>query len=193
MNKFVLAGGYVTKSPDQGLSFAQELVKGFDGTVRILDCLFARNKDVWQEVFEYDKEFFSTQLPSREVQLVLADETHFVEQLSNTDVMYFRGGITQKLVDSLKRSGDWTSVLQNKTVAGTSAGVDFLTCYYYDLDNPGIREGLGILPIKVLVHYKSDYNSPNIQWDTAYQELDEWGSPLQILAIHEGNFEVMYR
>lgn len=190
MTKFVLVGGYSNRTPDNGESFAKELVEGFDQPVRILVCLFARPAIEWEDAFHKDKLLFSTKLKQK-VLLELADPARFVEQVKNTDVVYFRGGRTKALIEGLKEAKGWEKELADKTIAGSSAGVNFLARYYYSLDNLEICEGLGILPIKALVHYKSDYNAPNINWDVVYQELKDFGDDLPILAIPEGKFEVI--
>jgi peptidase E len=190
MTKFVLVGGYSNKSPDNGEAFVKELVEGFDQPVRILVCLFARRIDEWEAAFQKDKLLFASKLKQK-VLLELADPARFKEQLKNTDVVYFRGGRTKALIEGLKQSEGWEQELSDKTIAGSSAGVNFLARYYYSLDDLEIREGLGILPMKALVHYKSDFNAPNIDWDKVYQELREYGEELPILAIPEGEFKVI--
>lgn len=190
MTKFVLAGGYPNKTKDGGRAFAEEMVEGFDQPVRILDCLFARPEDTWQEVLEKDRFFFAQNL-NQKVLLELASKQQFIEQLRKTDVVYFRGGRTKDLLDALREAPGWEQELAGKTVAGTSAGVNFLARYYYSLDTLEICEGLGVLPIKALVHYQSDYNAPNINWERVYQELNEHGENLPLLAIPEGAFEVL--
>lgn len=190
MTKFILAGGYPTKTEDGGALFAQELVKGFDEPVRILDCLFARPEDTWTEVFQKDRLFFSSKL-KQNIILELAEPGQFVEQLRRADVVYFRGGTTKSLIAALKGCVGWEKELESKTVAGTSAGANFLAKYYYSLGNLEVHEGLGVLPIKVIVHYESDFNAPNIHWDTAYQDLKVAGEELPIYPIREGEFDVI--
>jgi len=190
MTKFVLVGGYSNKSADDGGAFAQELVEGFDQPVRILECIFARPVDEWESALEKDKFLFSSKLKQKII-FELADPARFIEQIRKADVIYFRGGRTKALIEVLEQSPGWEKELSGKTVAGSSAGVNFLAQYYYSLDNLEICQGLGILPIKALVHYKSDYNAPNIEWDTVYQELNEYGEDLPVLAIPEGAFEVI--
>lgn len=190
MTKYVLVGGYSNKSADDGGAFVREVVAGFDQPVRILECLFARPVDEWEAAFQKDKFLFASKLQEK-VLLELADPARFVEQARNADVIYFRGGRTKALIEGLKQSEGWEKELTGKTVVGSSAGVNFLARYYYSLDNLEICEGLGILPIKALVHYKSDYNAPNIDWDKVHQELQEFGEDLPLLAIPEGKFEVI--
>jgi len=61
MTKYILAGGYIHKADDGGRSFCEELVKNFDFNkkVIILDCMFARPKDMWDKKLEEDREFLS--------------------------------------------------------------------------------------------------------------------------------------
>ena len=190
MTKFILVGGYPTKPEDGGQAFVEEMVKDFDEPVRILMCLFARPDETWQEIFEKDTLFFASKLKQKVI-LELADPEHFVEQVRRNDVMYFRGGRTKKLLNTVNANVGWEKELEGKTVAGTSAGVNFLAKYYYSLDDLEIRPGLGLLPLTSLVHYKSDYNSPNIDWDKAYQELQEIAPDVPVLTLEEGEFKVV--
>lgn len=190
MTKFVLVGGYPTKPEDGGQAFVNELVEGFDQPVRILTCLFARPQDTWKEIFENDKLFFASKLRQKTI-VELADPENFKEQVQRNDVIYFRGGRTKKLLEAVRKHEGWEKELAEKTVAGTSAGVCFLAKYYYSLDDLEICPGLSILPITALVHYKSDYNAPNIDWDRAYQELEAIAPGTPVLTLMEGEFKVM--
>ena len=63
--------------------------------------------------------------------------------------------------------------------------------YYYGLDSLKLCEGLGLLPVKIIVHWHSDYNAPNIDWDKAYLELKNYKEDLPIITLAEGQFEVI--
>ncbi|EKE21485.1 MAG: hypothetical protein ACD_7C00216G0001 [uncultured bacterium] len=57
-------------------------------------------------------------------------------------------------------------------------------------------DGLGILPIKFIPHYKSSYGEDDprgsIDWESAYKELEGCGNKsLPIHALEEGNFIVI--
>ncbi len=192
MTKFILVGGYPTKPADGGRAFANEMVEGFDQPVRILICLFARPEETWQEVFEKDKLFFASNIEQKVI-LELAGHESFIDQIKRNDVIYFRGGRTKQLLLAVKEHEGWEKELSGKTVAGTSAGVTFLSKYYYSLDNLEICPGLDILPISALVHYRSDYNAPNINWDSAYQELESMAPGTPVLTLMEGEFKVVER
>ncbi len=191
MTKYILIGGYPTKPDDGGKTFVDELIDGLDQPIRILICLFARPEETWQEVFENDKIYFGSMIRDRKFILELAKSSTFIEQVRNTDVVYFRGGRTKQLMRRLEECPGWEVELEDKTVAGTSAGVNFLATYYYSLDDLEICQGLGILPIKALVHYGSDYNAPNIDWEKVTLELEEYGDKdMEVLKLAEGEFVV---
>ncbi len=190
MKKFILIGGYPHKAPDGGKALCEEMVMGFSQPVKILDCLFARPQENWEEAFEQDKVFFMRNLPGVQLQINLARPDTFIAQLQNTDVVYFRGGSTQVLIDLLNQTPEWINNLDRKTIAGSSAGMDMLARYCFNLDTLQLEDGLGLLPIKTIPHWKSNYNAPNIDWAIAKQLLSHYKEELPIVALGEGEFKV---
>jgi hypothetical protein len=93
-------------------------------------------------------------------------------------------------VKALRECPEWINFLEGKTVAGTSAGGDALSRYYYGLDDKEMREGLGLVPLKFIPHFKSDYHGWEFDWDKAYNELKAYKEDLPILALAEGQFEI---
>ncbi len=81
-------------------------------------------------------------------------------------------------------------------VAGSSAGSDALVKHFWTCDWRKCMDGLGILPVKFLPHFESDYgnNDPRgpIDWHKGYSELEQYGNTsLPIHAPHEGDFVVI--
>lgn len=191
--KYILVGGYPQKGQNAGKDFAEELVKDFSESVKILVCLFARTRDVWEEAYDQDVEAFHRHLSNKKLKIEMADTEKFLEQLQWADVVYFRGGnSTQLLIDTINEYPNLKTLLQNKTVAGSSAGADAISKWYYDLDTPDeIREGLGLLPVKVVVHYRSDYNAPNINWDRVDELMTETHPEFPTITLAEGQFKVI--
>ncbi|OGG47405.1 hypothetical protein A3D66_00135 [Candidatus Kaiserbacteria bacterium RIFCSPHIGHO2_02_FULL_50_9] len=189
--KYILVGGYPTKTPDGGKAFAEELVKGFDEPVKILDCIFARPKDNWDKAYNEYREFFKAHLPGKKKEIILADPDTFAKQVTWADAIYLRGGETELLIAALNKNEEWRQKLDGKTLAGSSAGADAIAKYYYGLDSLQVHEGLGLLPVKVLVHYRSDYNAPNVDWNKAYSELNNYQEDLPLIALKEGEFKVI--
>jgi peptidase E len=193
MTKYILVGGYPHKAADGGKAFAEELVHGINQPVKLLDCLFARSQDNWPKAFEQDKEFFSKHLPNVRFEIELANPSSFIEQVKWADAVYIRGGTNELLlVAFLKQGSDLWSALEGKTLAGSSAGANAISKYYYGLDDLTFEEGIGLLPIKTIVHWQSDYNAPNINWESAYEGMKEFGDKsLPICTLKEGEFMVL--
>jgi len=189
--KYILVGGYRAKASDGGKAFVEELVKGFDEPVKILVCLFARPRETWNTAFLEDKEFFAAQLSQKRIEIVLADPKKFTGQVKYADVIYLHGGDTEQLVTALNADGEWKQELGDKTLAGSSAGADAIAKYYYGLDAQKVGEGLGLLQIKMIPHYRSNYNAPNIDWNKAYSELKDYKEDLPLIALKEGEFKVI--
>lgn len=191
MTKYILVGGCDYKAPDGGKAFCEALIDGFQEPIKILICLFARPKEYWDEAYQKDKGFFAKYIPERNIEIELAQPEKFVEQVKWANAIYIRGGSESVLLDLLHECGDWQGELNGKTLAGSSAGACILAKYFYDLDNLKLGKGLGLLPIKALVHWRSDYNAPNIDWDKAYSELDGYKEKIKLLTLEEGQFAVI--
>lgn len=190
--KYVLVGGYPHKNKiDGGKQFCEELIRDFEKPVKILDCIYARPRELWEQVFQKDITFLKTHLPEESFEIKLAVPKNFTEQVKWADTIYLRGGDTGELIKLLSQIPDWIHELNSKTLAGTSAGANVISKYYYDLSGLKLSNGLGILPIKIIVHWKSDYNSPNIDWDKAYSDLENYKENLPILTLKEGEYKVL--
>ncbi len=120
----------------------------------------------------------------------LADPEKFAQQVDWADVVYLTGGFTDVLNSALKKDTRWLQYLEGKTIGGTSAGADVLGKYFYNLDTLVLGDGLGLLPIKVIPHWCSDYNAPNIDWDKAETELKAYKEDLPLVTLREGEFKV---
>ena len=189
--KYILVGGYPHKAADGGKAFCEELVKGFEEPVRILECLFARPRDNWEKAFNQDKDFLLHNLPNKKLEFQLANPERFGEQVVWALTIYIRGGTSEAVLMELqKQSKGWEKGLPGKTLAGSSAGAHAISKYYYGLDDLKIGEGLGLLPLKVIVHYGSDYNAPRIDWNKAEVELTSYKEDLPLVKLAEGQFEV---
>ena len=191
MTKYILVGGYPKKAKDGGKAFCEELVKGFSDPVRILDCLFARPRENWDKSFEEDKEFFSIHSPDRKLEIQLADPIRFIDQIRWVNTIYLRGGDNDVLLGLLSQDKNWIKELTGKTFAGSSAGANVIAKYYYDFGALKAEEGLGLLPVKVIVHYRSDSFAPNLDWDKALIELKNYKEDIPIFTLAEGEFKVI--
>lgn len=192
MTKYILAGGYVHKADDGGRAFCQELVKGIDKTpVKILVCLFAQPKESWEEKFKGDQEFFSKFISNFDLEL--ATEEQFTSQVKNSDVIFIKGGHTRTLMEFLAKNTEWLEYLDGKVFAGTSAGAEAIAKYYFVTKTMRNGEGLGLLPIKFIPHWRSTYfddEPQGIDWEKIYSDFKGYKEDLEIVVLKEGEFRV---
>ena len=93
------------------------------------------------------------------------------------------------------RQYDTTKLFKDKVVATNSASSDMLATHYWTCDWRQCGDGFGILPIKFIPHYKSDFGDDDprgpIDWDRAYKELRSYKDKgLPIVALEEGEYKV---
>ena len=193
VNRYILIGGYPWKAKDGGKGFAKEMVKDFAEPVKLLVCAFARPRKLWDQLFEEDKVFFSRFLPSTKIVFQLAQPDTFTKQLGWADAIYVKGGDNSQLKKLLNKSKGWRQLLKGKTLAGSSAGANIFAKYYYSPTELKLGQGFGLLPIKVLVHYKSDYNAPHVKWDEAYKQLKSYKEDLPLITLKEGQFKIIQK
>ncbi len=198
MTKYILNSGGLKRYSDKADKFHKEIVKDLGSSPRILFCFFAVPREVWEEKFsQYSQRFLQSMDDGIAPKINLAFPNKFVEQVKNSDAIIIHGGDDKLLLYHLKKY-NLPSIWQGKVVAGSSAGSDTLVKYFWTCDWRCVMEGLGILPIKFIPHYKSDYNSDSldgpIDWDKAYRELEDYGDKsLPIYALEEGDFIVENR
>lgn len=190
MTKYILVGGYLHKALDGGKSFCEELANGIDrNPIRVLDCLFARQEEIWPEKFKNDRNFFLRNSEKFELELALPDK--FLEQVKRSDVIFFQGGETRTLLSVLSGIKDWLKYIEGKVIVGSSAGAEIISKYYSVGETMNIGEGLGLLPIKVIPHWKSesDYDPEGrINWDDLFDKLQSYKENLKIVTLKEGEF-----
>lgn len=193
MIKYILVGGFVHKAQDGGRAFCEELIKGIDKKpVKILDCMFARKREDWQESIERDNTFFSKFI--KDFELELADPNKFTEQVKNSDVIYLRGGHDSPLIELLSKNIGWIKELEGKVLAGTSAGGDAIAKYYCVINTNMVGDGLGLLPIKFIPHWNSDYSDDevkDIDWGEELKKIKGYKEDLPIYTLGEGEFIVI--
>lgn len=192
MTRYVLHGGARRKSaPEADKAFMDALIGGLHGPIKALICPFARPENEWQMHFEEEKALYLSSFPERSFDFQLAEPARFAEQTAWADLIYFHGGDAERELIEIVGGSGWEKHIDRKTIGGSSAGADLMSTYYYDLVRLNVQKGLSLLPIKVIVHWKSDYNAPNIDWDKAYEDLKNRGEDLPILTLAEGEFKIL--
>ena len=196
MTKYILNSGGLKNQPERADKFNREIVRGLGKNPRILFCHFAVAREYWEEKFaNYTERFLKSMDKEIKPKFELAFPDKFASQLKNNDAVIIHGGDDTLLLYWLKRY-DLPEIWKDKVIAGSSAGSSALTKHFWTCDWRKCLDGLNILPIKFMPHYKSDFGSTDprgpIDWKKAYDELAEYGDKtLPIYALEEGDFIVI--
>ncbi len=186
MTKYILHGGATKIDSEENNKFFKEIVADLADYSRVLLIYFARDEDTWENRLSQEEKKFNLAAGEKKILLTVATKNipQLIEDIKDSDAIYICGGDTPKLIDVIKEVPDLKSLLQNKTIAGSSAGAYVLSKYYYSKDLKSIGEGLGILPIKSFCHYfETD--------EKEVKELEDYKEKLELLKIPETKFMVL--
>jgi peptidase E len=188
MTKFILHGGNTGRKTKDNKDFFFEMSADLKNPVKVLCVYYARPEEDWNRLFKQDQASFSKAALAQQIEFERAETNHeiFKEQLENSDVIYIRGGSTEMLLNMLKTIENFSDLITDKVVSGSSAGACVLLKYYcIGSKNAFINEGLGILDIKTIVHY--DSNNKKL-----LQDLEKFGDEtLEIYKIPEEKFFIL--
>ena len=156
MTKFILHGGGEAKGGREHDAFFREIIKNLPNRAKVLCVYFAVFDELVDEKHKVYVDFFErNNIDKKEIELKVASKDNFIEDLRWADAIYFRGGETIRLLEQVKKYPDFKEELfKKKLVAGSSAGVYFLSNYAYSTSKDIIYTGLGILSIKSNCHYQ---------------------------------------
>lgn len=175
MTKFVLHGGFDKNIEYIRDDFFLEALKDTPSNVRVLLVFFAELEEYLELRIKQCKDQFNNNKGSKNLEFKMAIEDSFLEDCAWADVIFLSGGRTVNIKEKLEKIQNLKLVFEGKTVAGDSAGVNVLAKLFYSRKKKDIKEGLGILPLKVIVHYTEDTGNP----------LEENEPNLETLFLHE--------
>jgi hypothetical protein len=194
MTKYILNSGGSKNYPDLAKKFFAEIMKDLGNNPHFLMCFFAQPREDWEIKFSEFKEKCKMFPEGVAPIFELAFPENFEEQIKNSAVVYIHGGDDHLLQYWLKQF-NIPKIWEGKVIATSSAGSDALVKYFWTCDWRKCMDGLAILPIKFLPHYKSSYGNDDsrgpIDWDKALEELKNYKENLPIYALKEGEYVVI--
>lgn len=185
--KFVLNGGFSPekeKVEKDRSDFYKEILKDAPENAKVLVVLFAKDDpERMQASILKVTSAFNTNKWQKNITVEIADKENFIEQVKSVDIVYFTGGRSLVLLEALKKYPNIEKFLEGKTVAGESAGANVFCKFFYSPLADSVSEGLGILPIKIIPHYKKEYEG----------RLDGVGLGLEELLLPEYSYRIFYK
>ncbi len=148
----------------------------------VLHLGFARPDDGERdEIFARDCALLAA-ATDKELTYVSATKADLVEQLKAAKLIFGGSGHTSELVNAVKTCPEFAELIQGKVYAGSSAGAYLVASKYYSNDGQEVRDGLGILPIKILCHYgNSEFNA----LDNAKAIVESAGDDLETVVLKD--------
>lgn len=195
MTKYILHGGATKLRTDDNKRYYQEMVRGLQNP-KILLIYFARELDQYDESFKIDAEMFEWANPEVPYALTVATEEDFIEQARESDVLYFAGGTSYKLIEAIKKQDtDVKKLFEGKVISGSSAGANMVSEWFYGHGAREVGRGLGTLPITVFVHHRASEGQKFWVDDERTKEIEDElllkSGRTEILRIPEQKFIVL--
>lgn len=185
--RILLHGGRVKLRDERNDSFFRELTKNLADGDMVLSIGFANRDEAGRlEYFERDKGFLLAQAKTK-IQVVNATHEDLENQIKAAKSIYITGGETPELVNDIKKYPDFLELLSGKLVGGTSAGACLFSTYYLNCPKSEVRQGLGVFPIRLAVHYGNpEFNSTG----ETVRLLEEYPQDLELVKLQECEWTV---
>ncbi len=195
MTKYILHGGATKLKTEDNKLYFQEMLHGLKNP-KILMIYFARELDAYDESFKTDAEMFDWADTGESYTLTMATEEAFIEQAQESDVLYFAGGTSYKLIEAIKKQDtDVKKLFEGKVISGSSAGANMVSEWFYGHGAREVGRGLGALPITVFVHHRASEGQKFWLDDERTKEIEDElllkSGRTEILRIPEQKFIVL--
>lgn len=179
--KFILHGGFdKSKIDEDNSAFYSEVLKDAPENARVLLVPFAKDTERIPVAAERVSAEFNKYKWQKDITINIATEKNLIEEINSADIVDFQGGVSLKLLEALRNYPNLKESLGGKIVAGESAGANVLCEFFYSPRSDTVSEGLGMVPVKIVPHYKEEYKN----------KLDEVGPDLETVLLPEYEYRV---
>ena len=196
MTKYVLNSGSVGRYPKKARAYWAEVLSGLGPAPKVLLTFFTQKREDWESGFSKLSKAIQEFAPQGvDLEFEMAFPETFVAQIKNSEVVYIPGG-DDNLCRFYLSQFDLPAVWDGKVVGLNSASSNMISTHFWTCDWRRLFDGLGILPIKFIAHFDSDYGADDprgpIDWGKATRELEAYGDEsLPVHALPEGDYIVI--
>lgn len=187
MTKFILHGGFTRKETESNRAFFEELAHDIPDGGTVLQIYFASRSDDTAEIFEKHSSKITEQSHGKNFNFLLATKEDFLDQVRSSDALYLHGGSTNKLLGVLRTYPDLKPLIEGKTIAGSSAGAYALVRFGASHSDETVREGLGLVSLRLVCHYESPELPPN---DTSVSNLMAIAQDMELVLLKDCEWRV---
>lgn len=197
MINIILHGGFIDYYPNSAKKLFSEVASNLGTDSTVLICLFASESQNYKTFVDI-KAVIHSYIPDFKGHFKFATAETFLEDVSSSDLIIIRGGDPNILLTRLK-SYDLDKLklsLANSTVLAISAGAYAFSKYYLNVAPSGVislHTGLGLLNVKTVVHYESDFyikKYPGIfSWEKVDSLFSNAFSDLDYVKLEDGQYK----
>lgn len=187
MTKFILHGGFTRKDTESNRLFFKEFLHDVPRNGNVLLVYFASRTEGTVAVSAEQIQKLEILSRDKNLKFIIADTENFLNQIRQSDAIYIHGGSTSKLLNILRMYPDLKLMVEGKTIAGSSAGTYALACFSPSHSEEVVREGLGLVPLRVICHYESLELPPNIP---AINLVRETAQELELVTLKDCEWKV---
>lgn len=188
MTKYILHGGFARKENELNRTFFEEFARDIPDGGTILQVYFASRTDDTSEAFRVHAAKITEQSHGKSFNFVLATKEDFLDQIKQSNAIYLHGGSTNKLMNVLRTYPNLKPLMEGKTVAGSSAGAYALAKFGPSHSEDVVREGLGLVPVRVVCHYESPELPPAMG---AVSILKDTAQDLELMFLKDCEWKVI--
>lgn len=163
-------------------SFFEEFVKDLEDGDKVLFVGFARRDlEERQRVYERDKDFILSHT-DKNIIIENAELDTLIEQAKEAKAVFVTGGDAAGLQSDVASKLEFINAIKGKVYAGYSAGAMITATYMHDCSTNKVKEGLGWLPIRLMVHYGNpEFNSTS----ESKVEIEKYPEDLELILLPE--------
>ncbi|OGC84868.1 hypothetical protein A3F55_00080 [Candidatus Adlerbacteria bacterium RIFCSPHIGHO2_12_FULL_53_18] len=187
MTKYILHGGFTRQDNESSRAFYKEFVRDVPEGSNILLVYLASREEDNSKKFEENVESIKRESEGKSFNFLMATQENFLSEIEKSKAVCFYGGSTNKLIKILRTYPDLQPLLEGKTIAGSSAGAYALARFGPSHDEEQIREGLGLVPVRVVCHYESSELPPN---EKAVSILEDTAPELELVFLKDCEWKV---
>lgn len=187
--KYILHGGFTRENNSENQKFFLECFIDVPKKSNVLIVLFATEGDGDTEFYEKTCKRLET-FTDKKLTFTKANREDFISQVEQADVVFLRGGDTNRLFIALKEYPELSKLFVGKTIVGSSAGAYILGSLGTSHEEVHMREGLGVLPLRIVCHYESDRLPPS---DTSIEEIKNSRKELELVLLRDYEYRIFLK
>tara|TARA_Y100001935_G_scaffold240590_1_gene229251 strand:- start:412 stop:996 length:585 start_codon:yes stop_codon:yes gene_type:complete len=188
--KFILHGGYTGEENNLNQGYFSEMIANVPDGGNMLLVYFASKDEKVDEKYKQDYSRIKSLLKNgKEIVVLRATEENFIQEVKNADVIYIRGGDTQKLKSVLDKYPEFVEVIKGKTISGSSAGAYVLSKYYFTNSQNKVLEGCGCIPVRIICHYESKIH-PILENVDPVLKMRDYDDTLELILLKDYEWQV---